>query len=139
MMPWLDRALSKIMRVGKKDNNDAISNVALSASTYSSDVLDEDGEKLSKNQARKLTKRKGGHALDVQNEGQKKQIEQARKEQDERAAQQEPADIQQRYGDLPLLQSRDRKHEQRMQLGNVSADRLGEEVVFRARVLQCES
>lgn len=147
MMSLLDRALSNIKRVGKKDNNDDTSkapslavvangkpNGALSASTYSSDVLNEEGEKLSKNQVRKLTKRKGGHARDVQNEGQKKQIEQARKEQDERAAQQEPADIQQRYGDLPLLQSRDRKHEQRMQLGNVSADRLGEQVVFRARV-----
>jgi len=67
MMSLLDRALSKIKRVGKKDNNDDTSkapslavvangkpeakpNGALSASTYSSDVLNEDGEKLSKNQ-----------------------------------------------------------------------------------------
>ena len=139
----LSHAISKIKRVGRKESVGKTSvaheklngaSTDLSASTSSSDQLNEDGEKLSKNQARKLTKRKDDHARDVLQERQREKIKQERKEQDDRLTKLEPAEIRQHYGDLPLLQSRDRKHEQRIHLSNVSADRIGEEVVFRARI-----
>ena len=146
-MPFLSHTLSKIKRVAKKDNesdkasqrsvapaNGATINGVSLPSSSSSDHLNNDGEKLSKNQARKLLKRKDTHAGDVQNEKRKEQRKQERKEKDERAAQQEPAEIQQRYGDLPLVQSRERKHEQRIQLKDVSAASIGSEITFRARV-----
>ena len=152
-MPLLGRALSKIKSSAKKDtasdsqasslehvahgklvNGEKHLNGALSASASSSDVLNEDGEKLSKNQIRKLSKRKTVHAKDVRNEQQRQHTQQEQKELDERAAKEEPADIRRRYGDLPLLQSRDRKHQQRILLSDISTERIGEEVTFRARV-----
>ena len=145
-MPFLNSAISKIKRVGKKDGElveekvprvtvvPAKFNGALSSSS-SDDHLNQEGVTLSKNQSRRLIKRKKGHAKVIQTQKQKEQTKHERKEREEQATKQEPAEIRGRYGDLPLVQSRDRKHEQRIHLRNISSDQIGLEITFRARIL----
>ena len=144
-MPFLHHAISKIRRGGKTDAEDKASSLAVahrklngslsdSHSASSSDPLNEDGDPLSKNQSRKLRKRKQDHARDVSIEKQRDLTKEQRKKQDELLAQQEPAEIQRRYGDIPLVQSKERFFEQRIHLGYVSTDRIGEEVALRARI-----
>ncbi|KAK3167619.1 hypothetical protein OEA41_010746 [Lepraria neglecta] len=142
MMPSLSHALSKIKRVGRKDGtkqtsvtqNGKVDVSASASSTSSSDLLNDDGVPLSKNQARKQAKKKDDHAKEVINEKQKEEAKQRRKQDDERAAQQEPEEIRERYGDLPLVQSRERKHEQRISLAIVTAESIGQEITFQCRI-----
>ena len=145
-MPLLNDAIGRIKRVGKKESSEVIDNSSKASplapaklngalsSDSGSDHLNQDGEKLSKSQSRKLTKRKEGHAKDVYNQKQKEHTRLERREREEQEAKKEPAEIRQRYGDLPLVQSRDRKHEQRIRLNNISSDHIGQEIIFRARV-----
>ncbi|KAF6225476.1 hypothetical protein HO133_009476 [Letharia lupina] len=67
----------------------------------------------------------------VNNEKQREEATQHRRENDGKARQQETEEIRRRYGDLPLVQSRDRKREQRAQLKTVSVEDVGQEITFR--------
>ena len=140
-MPSLSLALSKLKRAGKQDRQGQRLGItqngkvdALSASTSSSDILNANGEPLSKNQAKKQAKKKDDHAKEVARGKQKEEAREHRRKYDERAAQQEPDEIRQRYGDLPLLQSSERKHEQRMLLQMITTESIGQEVIFRCRI-----
>ncbi|KAL6718633.1 aspartate--tRNA ligase dps1 [Lecanora helva] len=147
-MPFLDRTFSRIKRGGKTaplaPDDKAPSPAAVAghklnggfsdSHSSSSDPLNEEGETLSKNQRRKLRKRTNSHAKDVLSEKSREQNKEERQEADERIAQKEPAEIQQRYGDIPFVQSTERRHEQRTLISHLSSDNAGQEITFRARV-----
>ncbi|MCJ1450145.1 hypothetical protein MMC28_000474 [Mycoblastus sanguinarius] len=143
-MPMLSSALSKIKRAGKDGtkkhsslSHDGIGgkfNGALSSFSSSTEVLNDEGQPLSKNQQRKQAHKQEHHNKNVENEKQKDQAKQHRKEEDERANREEPEEIKSRYGDLPLVNSRERKFEQRVQIKNLSSKRVGEEISFRGRI-----
>ncbi|KAG8525676.1 uncharacterized protein KY384_000436 [Bacidia gigantensis] len=149
-MHSLHNAISKIKRVGTKGKHDkpdiarnGSANGANSAkdkasittpTSVSSSELNVDGEPLSKNQTRKKTSRKSHRERNVIAEQRKAEAIRLRKEADAKVEAQEPAEVRAKYGEYPLVQSIDRKRELRVQLRDVSAERDGEVILFRARV-----
>ena len=110
---------------------------ALATSSGSSDSEEElniDGEPLSKKQSHKQTHRKDREQHNRTVDAQKADVAQRRKEDDERAASEEPDSIKERYGDLPLCQSTERRYEHRSEIRDVSAGSIGQKITFRARV-----
>ncbi|PGH07239.1 aspartate-tRNA(Asn) ligase [Helicocarpus griseus UAMH5409] len=101
---------------------------------YSSDDLpSDDSELLSKNeqkrQARKQKRESRTRLSDEtreRTESQKREYRQAEKEETE--------DMKARYGDLPLMQSRNRPRESTLKFDDITEDMIGQEVTFRARV-----
>ena len=55
------------------------------------------------------------------------------RQRNERAAQDEPKAIKDRYGDLPLINT-ERKHGERSSIASISSTKAGEEITFRARI-----
>ncbi|MCJ1278183.1 hypothetical protein MMC21_005998 [Puttea exsequens] len=146
-MPLISRAFDKLNPSSRKTSfgvddkakhlaNGLITNGTPRSSTSSptSDALNADGQPLSRNQTKKKSKRKGDHKRKVSHEQQSAEEKQRRRASDDLAWGQEPEEIKSRYGDLPFVQSQERKHDQRMQLKDVSLEDLGQEVTFRCRV-----
>lgn len=106
----------------------------LSASSNEDAIVNGD-EGLSKNQQKKEAKREEHAEKKKLNEEHQQEEEKQRKEDDERAAREEPNEMRARYGTLPVNQSKDWKHEKRLDLGSLAAVGVSdEEVTFRARV-----
>ena len=100
----------------------------------SSELLNEQGQPLSKNQARKVAHKSDKRQNNFDVEKQKEEVLQHRREKDDEARQQEPEEIRHRYGDLPLVQSTDRKREQRVLFKTLSVEDVGQEITFRCRI-----
>lgn len=144
-MPLLSDTLLKIKHFGKKSSQDSSAldgqaktnggtNTHTNATNGRTELLNQQGQPLSKNQARKFAHENNKRHNHINNEKQKEEAAQRSREDDNQAHQQEPEEIRHRYGDLPLVQSRDRKHEQRAQLETVSVEDVGQEIIFRCRI-----
>jgi ergosteryl-3beta-O-L-aspartate synthase len=64
----------------------------------------------------------------------KQESEKMLKEKLEEASKHETQEMRNRYGDLPLVQSAERSRESRIKIENITADMVGQEIVFRARL-----
>ncbi|KAK3178838.1 hypothetical protein OEA41_000975 [Lepraria neglecta] len=105
------------------------------AKQASSDVpFNGEEHRLSKNQTRKKVVKKDRHFRTQASEEQREKARRRKQESDERAERQEPAHIRAQYGDIALVQSAERKIEQRVSIQNVSTSRVGEEIIFRGRL-----
>lgn len=143
-MPSLTGAFAKIRRVGTKGKHDALSQNSLAtkssepktldSSSTSASELNVDGYPLSKKQTHKKTKRGENRERNAVAAQQKADAIRHREEADRLAEQEEPHEIRQRYGDLPLVQSTERTFEPRWQLKDISAIHVGKQIQFRARV-----
>lgn len=104
----------------------------------SSDDLSEDSSTgaLSKNQQKRLVRQQRRQERSRLSEEQRsEESDQRRKEEEvERAAREETPEMKARYGDLPLLQSRDRPRLRLYSLEDVSPDIVDQEIVFTARL-----
>ena len=97
--------------------------------------LNRDGENLSKNQARK-------HEKQVEKEGRRREREERRKkaakqraEREEKLRQEEPPEMKERYGVLPVNKyAGEWNHDERFDLRDLSVKDIGKEIIFRARV-----
>lgn len=104
-------------------------------SSDSDDLLtNADGTPYSKNQKRKEERRRSQEARLAANEEKEKETRRREEQEDKKAWHDEPHGINRRYGDLPLVQSQQRKHERRQAIETISSMKPGEEVVFRARI-----
>jgi ergosteryl-3beta-O-L-aspartate synthase len=65
---------------------------------------------------------------------QKQESEKRLKSKLEEASKHETQEMRNRYGDLPLVQSSERSRESRINIENITADMIGQEIVFRARL-----
>lgn len=100
----------------------------------SDDLLNADGTPYTQHQKRKQGKRRS-HEARVQANREKEEEIRHRKEQEHKEAwQHEPNGINERYGDLPLVQSTVWKHEHRCDISKVSSHGENDEVMFRARI-----
>ena len=95
-----------------------------------------DGQQRSRKQQRKLARRRSHEARIKANEERTEEIQQQKREKDEHAAHKEPEAIYRRYGNLPLMQSREEEstNDDRSHIESFSARHAGEEVTLRARV-----
>ena len=95
-----------------------------------------DGQQRSKKQQTKLPRRKSHDARIKANEERRQQTQQQKKDEDERAAREEPEEIHRRYGDLPLMQSKEEDSTEidRWHIDTFSNQQAGKEVTLRARV-----
>ena len=92
------------------------------------------GKPCSKNQKRKEERRRSHEARRVTSEKEQEETRQRKKQEYEKAWHDEPHGINCRYGDLPLVQSQQRKHERRQAIETLSSMKPGEEVSIRARI-----
>ena len=104
------------------------------SSSDSDDLLNEDGTPLSKNQKRKQEKRQSHEARVEDNAKKEAAIHRQKEQVHQKAWHDEPNGINQRYGNLPLVQSRDWKHEQRCDLAKITSYGENDPVTFRARI-----
>lgn len=104
----------------------------------SSDELSEDSSTgtISKNQQKRLVRQQRRQERSRLSEEQRsEESDQRRKEEEiERAVREETADMKARYGDLPLLQSRDRPRLGLYSFEDISSGIVGQEIVFTARL-----
>ncbi|RMJ27873.1 hypothetical protein PHISP_01216 [Aspergillus sp. HF37] len=148
----IKRALSKIKHK-TEDDSSSPSKVSLSPSprrsilgnflrerdyASSSDDLSEDSSTgiMSKNQQKRMVRQNRRQERSRLSEEQRsEESDQRRKEEElERAAQEETAEMRARYGDLPLVQSRDRPRQHMYSFPDISSDISGKEIVFTARL-----
>ncbi|EEH42912.1 aspartate-tRNA(Asn) ligase [Paracoccidioides brasiliensis Pb18] len=100
----------------------------------SDDLYSDDSEGMSKNeQKRRARKQKRESGTRLSGEV-REHSETRRKEREEQAAREETEEIKAHYGDLPLMQSRERPRENLLKFDNITVDLVGQEVMFRARV-----
>ena len=104
------------------------------SSSDSDDLLNADGTPYTKNQKRKHEKRTSHDARVESNREKEEDIHRRKEQEHEKAWRNEPNGINQRYGNLPLAQSTEWKHEHRCDISKVGSHSANDEVVFRARV-----
>lgn len=104
----------------------------------SSEELSEDSVSgvLSKNQQKRLVRQHRRQERSRLSEEQRsEESDQRRKEEEiERAVREETSEMKARYGELPLLQSRDRPRQNLFRLDDISSEIAGKEIVFTARL-----
>ncbi|KAJ9227413.1 hypothetical protein DTO271D3_1423 [Paecilomyces variotii] len=100
----------------------------------SDDVSDDSSSGVSKNQQKRLVRQQRRQARSRLSEEQRSESEHRRREREEEAARQETPEMKARYGDLPLLQSKERPREARFPLDKVSKDIVGQQILFTARL-----
>ncbi|KAF7585907.1 hypothetical protein BBP40_009870 [Aspergillus hancockii] len=89
---------------------------------------------MSKNQQKRLARQQRRQARSRLSEEQHSEESERHKEAVATAAREETAEMRARYGELPLLQSRTRPRELRTGFEDISADSVGKEVFFTARL-----
>ena len=99
-----------------------------------SHLTNANGKPNSKNQKRKEERRRSHEARLVTNEKEREDTRQRKKQEHEKAWHDEPHGINRRYGDMPLVQSQQRKHQRLQAIETISSMKPGDEVVIRARV-----
>lgn len=103
----------------------------------SEDVSDDSGSTgvMSKNQQKRLMRRQRRQERTRQSEDQRSMDSEMRRRDDVAiSAKEETPEMKARYGDLPLLQSRERPREQRFKFDDISKDTAGQDIVFTARL-----
>ncbi|RJE19661.1 Aspartyl-tRNA synthetase [Aspergillus sclerotialis] len=104
----------------------------------SSEDLSEDSAAgtISKNQQKRLARQQRRQERSRLSEEQRSEESDQRQKEEERdrAAREETAEMKARYGDLPLVQSRDRPRLPLHSFENISSDIVGQEIVFTARL-----
>ncbi len=105
-----------------------------STTNSTEEILNSEGEPLSKNQARKQAKQHKQHEKKKAREAHEQELADRRKKEDETAAKKEPKEVYARYGDLPVNRSQRWEHEMRVDINSISSEASGVEVIFRARV-----
>ena len=136
----LTDAIAKIKRIGSKKHDRPLAflsekqDVPDSPSSGSFSELNSEGQPLSKAQTRTRRNKRSHRERNVLGEQQKNEAIRLRKEADARAEKEESEEIRARYGERPLIQSQSRLHERRDRIKDVSTDRVGQEVNFRARI-----
>lgn len=103
----------------------------------SSDDFSDDSSSgaLSKNQQKRLVRQQRRTERSRLSEEQFSESDHRRKEEElAKAAEEETADMKARYGELPLMQSQDRKYEDRLRLDHITHDMVGKQVYFTARL-----
>ena len=104
------------------------------STSSSSGPLNDDGTPYSKNQKRKEERRRSHEARVAANQKKEQETRERKEQEDKKAWQDEPDGINRRYGDLPLVQSQERSHIQRLGLGTIPSMKPGDEILFRARI-----
>lgn len=148
----IKRALSKFKNKSEEDLSSAKSHPSSSPrrsilSSFlrdrdyvsSSDELSEDSSAgvLSKNQQRRLVRQNRRLERSRLSEEQRRSEDSDQRKKEEelaRASREETAEMKARYGDLPLVQSRDRPREHLYRLEDVSRDIADKEIAFTARL-----
>lgn len=102
----------------------------------SSDDASEDSSAgtMSKNQQKRLARRQRRSERTRASEDQTSVTSEQRRNDISASSQQETPEMKARYGELPLMQSRDRQREKRDRLEDISKDSVGKEVTFTARL-----
>jgi aspartyl-tRNA synthetase len=102
----------------------------------SEDVSDDSSSgSLSKNQQKRLVRQQRRSERSRLSEEAFSDPDHHRKSEEiSRAAAEETADMKARYGELPLMQSQDRPREERTRFENITADMVGQQVYFTARL-----
>lgn len=109
---------------------------------YSSDDMSGDDDTpngMSKNQARRHARNRSRRSNDSSgsrfsmSETREESVSR-RREKEEKARQEESEEMRARYGELPLMQSRDRPRLNLTKFEDITADKVGEEITFRARL-----
>ena len=119
------RSLAQILRL---DNS-------YTSSDNESDTDDFDSEGVSKNQQKRLaTKAKKKEARSRLSLEHRDDSEERSKKRLEEAAQAETEEMRARYGDLPVMQSTTRRTQNRIDIGTLTEDMVGQEVMFRCRL-----
>lgn len=95
-----------------------------------------DGQRQGKEQNNKSARRRSHEARINANEERRQEILRQKREEDERAAREEPEEIHRRYGNLPLMQSREDNLTEgdRWQIDSRHVQQAGGEVNLRARI-----
>ncbi len=95
-----------------------------------------DGQRQGRKQNNKSARRRSHEARINANEERRQETLRQKREEDERAAREESEEIHRRYGNLPLMQSREDKPTEgdRWQIDSRHTQQVGEEVTLRARV-----
>ena len=99
-----------------------------------SHLTNANGKPYSKNQKRKEERRRSHEARLVTSEKEREETRQRKKQEHEKAWHDEPHGINRRYGDMPLVQSQQRKHERRHAIETISSMKPGDEVFILARI-----
>ncbi|KAL2007990.1 hypothetical protein VTN00DRAFT_7972 [Thermoascus crustaceus] len=89
---------------------------------------------VSRNQQKRLARQQRRQAKSRLSEERRSESEQRRREKEEMIARDETPETRARYGDLPLVQSRERPREPRASFDELSRDRVGERLTFTARL-----
>ncbi|OAT08922.1 aspartyl-tRNA synthetase [Blastomyces gilchristii SLH14081] len=100
----------------------------------SEDLPSDDSDLLSKKQQNRQSRKLKRESRSRLSGEMSEQSRTRKRERDAQAAREEPHEIKARYGDLPLMQSRQRLREDLLKFDNVTPDSIGQEVTFRARV-----
>jgi aspartyl-tRNA synthetase len=102
----------------------------------SEDVSDDSSSgSLSKNQQKRLVRQQRRSERSRLSEEAFSDPDHRRKSEEiSKAAAEETADMKARYGDLPLMQSQDRPREDRTRFENITADMVGQQIYFTARL-----
>jgi aspartyl-tRNA synthetase len=109
---------------------------ASSSEEVSDDSLPTAAGAMSKNQQKRLARRqrKSEQRSRMSEDIGSSESERRHKEEISKAIREETPEMRGRYGDLPLLQSGSREREQRLDFDNISADMVGQQVFFTARL-----
>lgn len=89
---------------------------------------------VSRNQQKRLARQQRRQAKARLSEERRSASEQARREKEEQVARDETPETRARYGDLPMVRSRERPREPRVSIDALSRDMVGRRVTFTARV-----
>ncbi|KAL4983519.1 hypothetical protein BDW68DRAFT_33561 [Aspergillus falconensis] len=109
-------------------------------SASSSDDVSDDASgagSVSKNQQKRLARRqrKSEHRSRMSEDiGASSESERRHKEEIDQAIREETPEMRARYGELPLVQSSTRKREKRLDFDTITADMVGQQVFFQARL-----
>ncbi|KAL1992499.1 hypothetical protein VTN49DRAFT_4531 [Thermomyces lanuginosus] len=103
----------------------------------SSDDLSDDSSgqaSLSKNQQKRLAREQRRQQKSRLSDERRSTSEQRRQEKEEEIARNETPEMRARYGDLPLVQSQERRRQKFLRFDDISTDMIGQEVSFNARL-----
>lgn len=100
----------------------------------SDEVSDDSSGGVSKNQQKRLARQQRRQAKSRLSEEHRSESENRRREREEELERLETPEMKARYGDLPLLQSKERKRETRVVFDNINKDLIEKEVLFTARL-----
>ncbi|OAX83948.1 aspartate-tRNA(Asn) ligase [Emergomyces africanus] len=100
----------------------------------SEDLLSDDSDLMSKKQQNRQERKLKRESKSRLSEERSEHSETRKRERNEQAAREETEEMKTRYGDLPLMQSRERLRENLIKFDNITPDSIGQDVTFRARV-----